>query len=99
MTERQRDGMDDSITRAELLATLREFVADRGIDPEAVTLDSSLSEDLELDSLDLMTLAQGWQKRYGITITDNESVLTITTVGQAIEFVVTQAAASGEKVQ
>jgi acyl carrier protein len=91
--------MDDSSMTSELLETLREFVADRGIDPERVTLDSSLSDDLELDSLDLMTLAQSWQKRYGITITDNESVLGITTVGQAADFLLTQTAASRERAQ
>ncbi len=85
--------------RADLLQTIREFVATRGVDPVLVSEASSLADDLELDSLDLMALAQRWEQDYTISIVDNEKVLDITTVGQVLDFVIDQTRARGEVVR
>lgn len=79
--------------RAELTQELRDFVVTRGVDPAVVREESSLADDLELDSLDLMALAQGWAQDYGIVINEEEAVFNITTVGQVLDFVVEQAQA------
>lgn len=79
--------------RADLTQKLRDFVVTRGVDPSLVREESSLADDLELDSLDLMALAQGWAQDYGIVINEEEAVFNITTVGQVLDFVVEQARA------
>jgi acyl carrier protein len=78
---------------------LCEFVAARGMDPAAVTEDSALADDLELDSLDLMSLAQEWAQEYEISLDDQEAVFNITTVGQILDFVAEQAQTSSESTR
>jgi acyl carrier protein len=79
-------------TRAGLLEELTAFlVHERGIEPELITEDASLVDDLGLDSLDLMVIAQGWALDYGVDITQ-ETVFDIKTVGQGLTFVLDQVA-------
>lgn len=79
------------MTRQEILDAIAEHLADElGIDAESVTEDSRFKEDLDADSLDLYTLVQELEDRYGVQMTDQQAA-EITTVGQAADFVVAQA--------
>lgn len=75
-------------TREHLLDRLRSFLSDeRGIDPGEVTEDAHFVDDIGLDSLDLLVLTQRWAVEYDISF-DDEVVFDITTVGQALTFVI-----------
>jgi acyl carrier protein len=57
-----------------------------GVEPEKVTLEARVREDLEADSLDLVELIMAFEEEFGGTISDEEAQ-NITTVGAAVEYV------------
>ena len=59
------------------------------VDEAQVTLEASFRDDLEADSLDLVELIMRFEEEFGGEISDEEAQ-TITTVGQAIEYVSTR---------
>jgi acyl carrier protein len=79
-------------TREELLEQIRRFLEEqRGIDPDRVHEEARFKDDLNLDSLDLIELAMGWEVAYGLALED-EQVLSIVTVADAIDAVLTESA-------
>lgn len=84
------------MTRDEILHAIADHLADElGIDAATVTEDSRFKEDLDADSLDLYTLVQELEDRYGVKMSDQQAA-EITTVGQAVAFVLAHTAGSGE---
>jgi acyl carrier protein len=76
------------MTRDEILSYIRAHLADElELDPARVEEGTRFKEDLEADSLDLYGLVQELEDTYGVRISDEEAVR-ITTVGQAVDFVV-----------
>ncbi len=69
-----------------VLATIRDHLAQRGIDPESVTEDAGLFDDLGLDSLDTMDLTLALEERFGIQIPD-EDLEGLRTVGDAVALI------------
>ena len=80
------------MTREHVLSLIREHLADELEleDPSAVTEDTHFREDLSADSLDLYTLVQELEDSYGVKMSDEEAVR-ITTVAQAVDFVLAKA--------
>jgi acyl carrier protein len=70
---------------ANLWSNFAELAAKYGIDPSQLTPGARFSEDLELDSLDLIELIMEVEDFYGIEIPDNE-VANIMTLGQAAAY-------------
>ncbi len=62
------------------------LVEQLGVDPAEVTVESSFQEDLNADSLDLVELIMEMEDRFKIKIPDEEAEK-ISTVGQAVDFV------------
>jgi acyl carrier protein len=87
------------MTREHVLDLIRTHLADElSIDPEQIGESTRFREDLEADSLDLYTLVQELEDRYGVRMSDEEAAK-ILTVGQAVDFVLEQvppAAANSE---
>ena len=82
------------MTRDEVLELIREHLADElELDPGRITEQTNFREDLEADSLDLYTLVQELEDSYGVKMSDEEAAR-ITTVGQAVDFVVDHAPAN-----
>ena len=82
------------MTRDEVFALIRAHLADElEIDPERIGPSTRFREDLEADSLDLFTLVQELEDSYGVKMSDEEAAR-ITTVGQAVDFVVDHAPAN-----
>lgn len=78
------------MTREQVLDLIRTHLADElSIDPEQIGEATRFREDLEADSLDLYTLVQELEDRYGARMSD-EQAAKILTVGQAIDFVLDQ---------
>jgi acyl carrier protein len=81
-------------TREEVLELVRTHLSEElGIDASGIEESSRFKEDLEADSLDLVELVVELEDRYGIRITDEEAER-IKTVGQAVDFVLTNVPAS-----
>jgi acyl carrier protein len=79
------------MTRDQVLSLIRAHLADElQLDPARVQEDTRFKEDLEADSLDLYTLVQELEDSYGVAMSD-EQAAGITTVGQAVDFVLAEA--------
>jgi acyl carrier protein len=82
------------MTREEVFSLIRAHLADElEVDPARIEDGTRFREDLGADSLDLYTLVQELEDSYGVKVSDEEAAR-ITTVGQAVDFVVAHAPAN-----
>jgi acyl carrier protein len=78
-------------SRDEVFEQVREMLVERlDVKEEDVALEAHLRDDLEADSLDLVEVIMDLEERFGVKISD-EDAQTITTVGQAVDFIVERA--------
>ena len=81
------------MNRQDVFSLIRAHLADElEVDPDRITEHTHFRQDLEADSLDLYTLVQELEDTYGVRISDEEAAR-ITTVGQAVDFVIASGAA------
>ena len=79
-------------TAEEVLAGLAELInAEPGISADQVSLEKSFTDDLDIDSISMMTIVVNAEEKFDVKIPDDE-VKNLTTVGEAVEFI-TQAQA------
>jgi acyl carrier protein len=79
------------VTREDVFSAIRDHLADElELDPGRVSEATRFKEDLDADSLDLYTLVQELEDSYGVKMSDEEAAQ-ITTVGQAVDFVLARA--------
>jgi acyl carrier protein len=82
------------MTREEVFTLIQAHLADElELDPARIEDSTRFREDLEADSLDLYTLVQELEDSYGVKMSDEEAAR-ISTVGQAVDFVVAHAPAN-----
>ena len=62
------------------------LVEQLGVEEEDVTMESSFTDELNADSLDIVELVMAMEQEFGISIPDEEAER-IRTVGDAVEFV------------
>ena len=71
----------------EILAGLAEIVNEEtGIDAASVQSDKSFTDDLDIDSLSMMTIVVNAEEKFDVRIPDDE-VKNLTTVGDAVTFI------------
>jgi acyl carrier protein len=71
----------------EILDGLAEIVnAETGIDTASVEMDKSFTEDLDIDSLSMMTIVVNAEEKFGVRIPDSE-VKNLKTVRDAVTFI------------
>ena len=76
----------------EVLAGLAELINEEtGISADQVSLEKSFTDDLDIDSISMMTIVVNAEEKFDVKIPDDE-VKNLTTVGEAVEFI-TQAQA------
>ena len=76
-----------AMTNEEILAGLAEIVNEEtGLDAESVQLDKSFTDDLDIDSLSMMTIVVNAEDKFGVRIPDEE-VKNLSTVGDAVNYI------------
>ncbi|GAB3621385.1 acyl carrier protein [Glutamicibacter sp. PS] len=71
----------------EILAGLAEIVNEEtGLDVADVQLDKSFTEDLDIDSISMMTIVVNAEEKFDVKIPDEE-VKNLKTVGDAVNFI------------
>ena len=74
-------------SESEILQGLAEIVNEEtGLPTDAVTADKSFTDDLDIDSLTMMTVVSVAEEKFGVTIPD-EDVKNLSTVGDAVSFI------------
>ena len=71
----------------EILAGLAEIVNEEtGIDAASVQSDKSFTDDLDIDSISMMTIVVNAEEKFGVRIPDEE-VKNLVTVGDAVSYI------------
>ncbi|MCA5894945.1 acyl carrier protein [Isoptericola sp. NEAU-Y5] len=74
-------------TAQEILEGLAEIVAEEtGLPTDAVVTEKSFTDDLDIDSLSMMTIVTHAEDKFGVRIPDDE-VKNLATVGDAVSFI------------
>ena len=77
-----------AFTTDEVLAGLAELITDEtGISADEVALEKSFTDDLDIDSISMMTIVVNAEDKFDVKIPDEE-VKNLKTVGDAVEFIV-----------
>lgn len=76
-----------SLSTEDILAGLAELINDEtGIATETVELGKSFTEDLDIDSISMMTIVVNAEDKFDVKIPDDE-VKNLKTVGDAVTFI------------
>ncbi|MCC2032216.1 acyl carrier protein [Microbacterium allomyrinae] len=76
-----------AFTSEEVLAGLAELITDEtGISADEVALEKSFTDDLDIDSISMMTIVVNAEEKFGVTIPDDE-VKNLKTVGDAVSYI------------
>jgi acyl carrier protein len=76
-----------ALSEQDVLAGLAELVNDEtGIATDAVQMDKSFTDDLDIDSISMMTIVVNAEDKFGVKIPDEE-VKNLITVADAVNFI------------
>ena len=76
-----------ALTNDEVLAGLAELVTDEtGIDASEVAMEKSFTDDLDIDSISMMTIVVNAEEKFGVKIPDDE-VKNLKTVADAVNYI------------
>jgi acyl carrier protein len=76
-----------ALSEQEILSGLAEIVNEEtGLAVEAVQLDKSFTDDLDIDSLSMMTIVVNAEEKFGVRIPDDD-VKNLKTVGDAVSYI------------
>ena len=74
-------------TEEDILACLAEIVNEEtGVETADVQLDKSFTDDLDIDSISMMTIVVNAEEKFDVRIPDEE-VKNLVTVGDAVKFI------------
>ena len=77
-----------AFTNDEVLAGLAELITDEtGINASEVALEKSFTDDLDIDSISMMTIVVNAEEKFDVKIPDEE-VKNLVTVGDAVNYIV-----------
>ena len=82
-----------ALSEQEILSGLAEIVNEEtGLAADAVQLDKSFTDDLDIDSLSMMTIVVNAEEKFSVRIPDDD-VKNLKTVGDAVSYIQTAQAA------
>ena len=71
----------------EVLSGLAELISDEtGIATDTVEMDKSFTDDLDIDSISMMTIVVNAEEKFGVRIPDDD-VKNLKTVGDAVSYI------------
>ena len=74
-------------TEQQILETLAEIIGEEtGLETDAIQPDKAFTDDLDIDSLSMMTIVVNAEERFGVRIPD-EDVKNLRTVGDAVGYI------------
>jgi acyl carrier protein len=77
-----------ALSTEEVLSGLAELINDEtGIATDSVQLDKSFTDDLDIDSISMMTIVVNAEDKFDVKIPDDE-VKNLKTVGDAVDYIV-----------
>ena len=77
-----------ALSQEEVLSGLAELITDEtGISADEVALEKSFTDDLDIDSISMMTIVVNAEEKFDVKIPDEE-VKNLKTVGDAVNFIV-----------
>jgi acyl carrier protein len=77
-----------AMSEQEILGGLAEIVNEEtGVPSDDVQMDKSFTDDLDIDSLSMMTIVVNAEERFGVRIPDDD-VKNLRTVGDAVTYIV-----------
>ena len=75
----------------EIFKTIQSLVAEQfAVEPEEVTMDTDLEEDLGADSVDLVELVMAMEEEFEIGEVQEEELGSLKTVGDAVNFILSK---------
>ncbi len=76
-----------ALSEQDILSGLAEIVNEEtGLPVDAVELDKSFTDDLDIDSLSMMTIVVNAEEKFGVRIPDDD-VKNLKTVGDAVSYI------------
>ncbi|MFM1784377.1 MAG: hypothetical protein RLZZ579_654 [Actinomycetota bacterium] len=76
-----------ALSQSEVLAGLAELVNDEtGLATDSVQMDKSFTDDLDIDSISMMTIVVNAEDKFGVKIPDEE-VKNLITVADAVNYI------------
>ena len=76
-----------ALTNDDVLAGLAELITDEtGISADEVAMEKSFTDDLDIDSISMMTIVVNAEEKFGVPIPDDE-VKNLKTVGDAVTYI------------
>jgi acyl carrier protein len=76
-----------ALSEQEILSGLAEIINEEtGLAADAVQLDKSFTDDLDIDSLSMMTIVVNAEERFGVRIPDDD-VKNLKIVGDAVSYI------------
>ena len=76
-----------NLTRDEIIEAVNSaLVKEMEIDPAELAPEKTFFEDLGLDSLDMVDLMIGLQRKFGISLRENEEIKQVRTLGDVYDF-------------
>jgi len=75
------------MTMEDIFKKMQELISEQfGIDSDDISMDSSFTEDLEADSIDLVELVMSMEDEFEIDEIDEEELSTLKTVGDCVRY-------------
>ena len=77
-----------SMAVEDIFQTMRKLVSEQfSVDAESVTMDTAFEEDLGADSVDVVELVMGIEEEFELSLTEEEDLQGLKTVGDAVNYV------------
>jgi len=76
-----------NLTREEIIEAVNGALVDEmELDPAELSPEKTFFDDLGLDSLDMVDLMIGLQRKFGVSLRDNEEIKKVRTLGDVYDF-------------